>query len=74
MNKIPQNSTPDKNVEIVREKLLYRSQIGLYKYGITTERSDLSKEEWLVHLQEELLDAAVYVQVLISKEGRKEDG
>jgi hypothetical protein len=29
------------------------------------ERDDLNKEEWLIHLQEELLDGAVYIEKLL---------
>ncbi|HEY9143285.1 MAG TPA: hypothetical protein VIM90_04550 [Arenimonas sp.] len=55
---------PDANVEAVRTMLIERSVVGLAKYGTTTERKDLSSRDWLQHLQEELLDAAVYVQAL----------
>ena len=48
----------DKVVMMIRE----RAMTGKKKYGTTMERSDLSMKEWLTHLQEELLDAAVYVQ------------
>jgi len=48
----------DKVVMMIRE----RAMRGEAKYGTTMERSDLSMKEWLTHLQEELLDAAVYVQ------------
>lgn len=54
--------SPDVNVEVVRQKLLDRSRVGLEKYGVTTMRTDLGLPEWLIHLQEELLDASVYVQ------------
>ena len=54
--------SPDKNVEAVREKLLLRSEIGLRKYGVTTERKDVDLLGWLIHLQQELLDAAVYAE------------
>ncbi len=54
--------SPDTNVERVRAKLLLRSQIGLQKYGVTTERTDLDLLAWGRHLQEELMDAAVYVE------------
>lgn len=57
----------DKNVEAVRQKLLDRSQVGVVKYGCTTERDDLSLLDWLKHLQEETLDSAVYLQAAISK-------
>lgn len=56
----------DTNVEQVREKLLQRSIVGLSKYGVTTERTDLSDLQWLVHLHEEILDASVYLQRIIN--------
>lgn len=44
--------------------LLDRSIVGLNKYGVTTLRDDLMVLDWLQHLQEELCDAAVYVEAL----------
>ena len=41
-----------------------RAMKGETKYGTTMERGDLSIQEWLTHLQEELLDGAVYIQKL----------
>ena len=55
----------DTNVERVRAKLLLRSQLGFKKYGCTTERTDLDLLCWLRHLQEELLDASIYVERLM---------
>ena len=55
----------DKNVHAVREKLRIRSEFGLKKYGVTTERDDLTNRQWLVHAQEEAMDLAVYLQRLI---------
>lgn len=52
----------DKNVENVVSQLRKREQRGLSKYGVNTERTDLSTLEWLQHLQEELMDGAVYVE------------
>ena len=57
-------TSPDANVEVVRQLLLDRSRIGLKKYGVTTMRTDLGLPEWLKHLQEELLDASVYAQAM----------
>lgn len=57
----------DKNVTKVRKKLAERAATGLQKYGVTTERRDLSLLDWLNHLQDELLDAAVYVERLKSE-------
>jgi hypothetical protein len=54
----------DKNVEAVRQALYERMERGYTKYGVTTERTDIDLLGWLQHLQEELLDAAVYVQRL----------
>lgn len=59
--------SPDSNVEAVRQKLLQRSIVGLEKYGVTTERDDLSDLQWLIHLHEEILDASVYLQRIISR-------
>tara|TARA_R100000700_G_scaffold41068_2_gene59458 strand:+ start:10432 stop:10668 length:237 start_codon:yes stop_codon:yes gene_type:complete len=52
--------------EKVIEKIMERAKVGEGKYGVTMERKDLSIVEWLVHLQEELMDAAVYVERLIA--------
>ena len=46
-------------------KILGRAETGKDKYGVTMEREDLSTEEWLNHLQEELMDACVYVERLL---------
>ena len=54
----------DRNVEACRQALLERSQRGIAKYGVTTCRNPLSLHQWLQHLQEELLDAAVYIEQL----------
>lgn len=57
---------PDQNVERNRQLLLDRSLVGLKKYGVTTERNDLTLNDWLQHLLEELLDAANYVQAAMN--------
>jgi hypothetical protein len=49
----------------VCEKIQERSKVGKSKYGVTMERTDLNTTEWLTHLQEELMDAAVYVERLM---------
>lgn len=59
-------AAPDANVETVRQMLLQRCAVGLKKYGITTDRSDVDMAGWLTHLQEELLDGAVYIARLQS--------
>ena len=46
-------------------KIQARAELGQKKYGTTMDRDDLTHEEWLIHLQEELMDACVYVEKLI---------
>lgn len=48
----------------VCEEIQARAEKGLNKYGVSMERGDLDIHEWLQHLLEELLDAAVYVKRL----------
>ena len=54
----------DKNVTSVIDQLCAREHAGLIKYGTNTERTDLTTLEWLQHLQEELMDGAVYIERL----------
>lgn len=54
----------DKYVQSVKEKFEERSQTGIKKYNTTLERQDLGLLEWLTHLQEELMDATLYVERL----------
>ena len=59
--------THDINVENVCKALKQREQTGMIKYGVNTERTDISTLEWLQHLQEELMDASVYIEKLKGK-------
>ncbi len=63
----------DKNVVAVRRKLKDRAKVGVRKYGTTTMRTDLNKLAWLQHLQEELLDAAVYIEAAMRSESVKDE-
>ena len=63
--------TVDKNVENVVKQLRDREERGMSKYGVNTERKDLSTIEWLQHLQEELMDASVYIEKLKSEINNK---
>ena len=51
--------------EKVIAKIRQRAEVGEKKYNTTMERTDLSYDEWLQHLQEELLDACVYLEKLM---------
>jgi succinate dehydrogenase flavin-adding protein (antitoxin of CptAB toxin-antitoxin module) len=54
----------DKFVQSVKEKFEQRSQTGIRKYNATLEREDLDFLDWLNHLQEELMDATLYIEKL----------
>lgn len=54
----------DKNVEALRELLKTRAETGFKKYGVTTERKDLTTQQWCQHAIEELLDGAIYLMRL----------
>lgn len=53
--------------ESVIEKIRNRAKVGESKYGVTMERNDLSFLQWMKHLQEELMDATVYVEKIIQE-------
>jgi len=58
----------------VCEEIQERAAKGLAKYGVSMERGDLGVHEWLQHLLEELLDAAVYVKRLQKEYKKMEKG
>lgn len=57
----------DANVEAVVAKIQHRADVGMLKYGVSTEREDIDLVGWLTHLQEELMDAAIYVQRILKE-------
>ena len=52
----------DPVVERVVNKFVSRSDVGYKKYGVTLEDDPSDMFEWLNHLQEELMDAVLYLQ------------
>ena len=54
----------DSVVQSVINKFKQRSEVGIKKYNTTLDREDLTKLEWLNHLQDELMDATLYIQKL----------
>ena len=48
----------------VLAKYAERSQKGIEKYGTMLTRTDLNLIDWLTHLQEEMMDATLYVERL----------
>lgn len=59
----------DKIVESVINKFSSRSSIGIKKYGTTLEENNT--DDFLNHLQEELMDAILYIEKL--KNQKKDD-
>ncbi len=54
----------DKIVDSVINKYYERSKVGYAKYKTNLERNDLNTFDWLNHLQDELMDATLYVEKL----------
>ena len=54
----------DSVVRAVIEKFAQRSRVGQEKYGVTLDRTDLKTVDWIVHTQEELMDAILYLERL----------
>ena len=51
----------DQVVLYVMAKYAERSATGLRKYGTTLDREDLTLDQWINHLLEELMDATLYL-------------
>lgn len=54
----------DPNVRKVIDKYEERARVGKDKYGTDTTRDDIDLYGWLTHLQEELMDATIYIERL----------
>ena len=52
----------DPVVERVVDKFVSRSDVSFAKYGVTLQDDPSKMFEWLNHLQEELMDAVLYLQ------------
>ena len=61
----------DSHVLRIVERFRSRSINGYETYGKTLDRTDLSKLDWLNHLQEELMDAVLYIEKLKTLEMEK---
>ena len=57
----------DPIIEKVVDQLVSRSDVGYKKYGVTLEDDLGELDKWLQHLQEELLDAANYIEKIKTK-------
>jgi len=54
----------DTIVKAIVEKFLQRSAVGIAKYGVTLDRTDLGPLDWIQHAQEELMDGILYLEKL----------
>jgi hypothetical protein len=54
----------DKIVQQVIDKFNQRSEVGIKKYGTTLEQNN--NDDYFTHLQEELMDAILYIEKLKS--------
>ena len=61
----------DSIVESVVRKFQDRSAVGIKKYGVTLDRTDLGLADWIQHAQEELMDAILYLEKLKQQTLRK---
>ena len=52
----------DPVVKRVVNKFVKRSDVGFAKYGVTLDKDPSDLFAWLNHLQEELMDAVLYLQ------------
>lgn len=61
----------DEIVEQVVRKYQGRSEVGIRKYNTTLQENN--KDDYFKHLQEELMDATLYLEKLMSLEKRITD-
>jgi hypothetical protein len=54
----------DPVVQAVIERFAQRSELGQRKYGTTLEGNNLPFQDWIQHMQEELMDAILYLEKL----------
>ena len=65
---------PDSIVAAVVASFLQRSELGQKKYGTTLDRTDLKTLDWVQHVQEELMDAILYLERLKKEVNRPSEG
>ncbi len=58
------SANTDSVVFSVIKQFKERAEVGLEKYGVNLDRSDLSTLDWIKHAQEEHMDAILYLEKL----------
>ncbi len=61
----------DEIVEQVLRKYQQRSDVGIRKYSTTLQENN--KDDYMKHLQEELMDATLYIEKMMTLEKRITD-
>jgi len=54
----------DTILESVINQFRERSEVGIKKYGLTLDRTDLSTLDWINHAQQEAMDFVLYLEKL----------
>ena len=71
-DKKPLKKQKDTIVESVINQFKQRSEVGINKYGVTLDRTDLNTLEWMIHLREELQDGLLYLERIIQDTQKNE--
>ena len=62
---MPADKTNDsETLAQVIQQFRKREAAGIKTYGTTVARNDLTTQQWVQHLQEELMDAVLYLERL----------
>lgn len=61
----------DKIVEQLIDKYRQRSELGIKKYGTTLAENNT--DNFLIHLQQELMDASLYIEKLLNDTNSRTD-
>ena len=62
----------DSVVFSIIEKIKSRADVGMEKYKTNLDRQDLSTVDWIIHAQEELMDAILYLEKLKQIKSKKD--
>ena len=68
----PKKELKDTIVKSVINQFKQRSEVGINKYGVTLDRTDLSTLEWMIHFREELQDGLLYLERIIQDTQKNE--
>jgi hypothetical protein len=62
--KFKKENMKDTIVEAVINQFKERSSVGINKYGVTLDRTDLTRLDWINHAQQEAMDMILYLEKL----------